>query len=115
MRYLATTTHLAKNLLPGDAKYCVSTPVSTGAVKIVAPVNATRLTHPDIASLVDPLFTFGGKRVSFNFSFNPLSAKRRKGDPAKRRSGESTGRVRASDNLKHTDFHQFPTNELMNQ
>jgi hypothetical protein len=32
------------------------------------------LTHPDYASLVDPLFCYAEKRVKKAFFFNPLSA-----------------------------------------
>jgi hypothetical protein len=37
------------------------------------------MTHPDIATLVDPLFAFGGKRVNkFNLSY-PLCRLRKRG------------------------------------
>ncbi len=49
-------------------------------------------THPDSASLVDPLFAFGGKRVGV-MQTTLFPACGREGDPAKRRSGESTARV----------------------
>ena len=45
------------------------------------------ITHPDIVSLVDPLFAFGGKRVNEN-KITLFPACGREGGPAKRRPGE---------------------------
>jgi hypothetical protein len=58
-------------------------------------MNARRLLTPDIASLVAPLFAFGGKRgmknfSGFEFKQTLFTACGREGGPAKRRPGEST-------------------------
>ena len=53
-------------------------------------------THPDTATLIDPLFAFGGKRVtrfikpkSFQLTNTLFTACGREGGQAKRRPGES--------------------------
>jgi hypothetical protein len=55
-------------------------------------VERAPFTHPDIATLVTPLFAFGGKRgteISL-IRVTLFTACGREGGPAKRRPGEST-------------------------
>jgi hypothetical protein len=46
------------------------------------------LTHPDFASLADPLFTFGGKRVKKkNYFYFPLFCLQKRGAASEAKSG----------------------------